>query len=146
MTLRHQAGRATGSVVLLLLVFTAAGGWNYHRNWQLEKATEASRPYRNYAELDLESLRAAYASELTEVRRDFESAKRMRAQPVGDLGSIADNVAQFQRATRASSAIRDAAAGVVEREAQIKKLDRELEIRSQFGQGFARHLNRLTTI
>ena len=146
MTLRHQAGRATGSIVLLLVVLTIAGGWNYHRNWQVEKASDVRRPYQNYAVGDLESLRDAYVSELAGVRADFDSAKRMRARPVGDLGSIAGNVEQFGRTTRASSAIREAAAGVLEREGQIEELDRELEIRSRFGKGFARHLKRLTTI
>jgi hypothetical protein len=76
----------------------------------------------------------------------FDSAKRRRARPVGDIGSIAGNVEQFRKTTRASSAIRAAAAGVVEGEKQITAVDRELEIRSQFGQGFARHMKRLTTI
>jgi hypothetical protein len=146
MTHRYQAGRAMGSLLLLLLVLSIAGGWNYYRNLQLEKATEINRPYRNYAVADLESLRDAYASELKGVRANFDSAKRKRARPVGDVGSIAGNVRQFQNTTRASSAIREAAAGVVESEGQIEALDRELEIRSQFGEGFARHLKRLTTI
>ena len=143
---RHQAGHATGSLVLLLLVLIVAGGWNYHRNWQAEKATENSRPYRSYAVNDLASLRDAYASELAGDRANFDSAKRRRARPSGDVGSIAGNVEQFKRTTRASSAIRQAAAGVVERKGQIAELDRELEIRTQFGEGFARHMKRLTTI
>jgi hypothetical protein len=143
---RRQAGNATASLVLLLLVLIVAGGWNYHRNWQAEKATESSRPYRSYAVTDLESLRDAYASELAGVKANFDSARRRRARPVRDVGSIAGNVEQFQKTTRASSAIRQAAADVVEREGQISSLDRELEIRSQFGEGFARHIKRLTTI
>jgi len=143
---RHQAGRATGSIVLLLLVLIAAGGWNYHRNWQAEKATENNRPFQNYAAKDLQSLRDAYASELAGVRANFDSAKLRRARPTGDVGSIAGNVEQFRKATRASTAIRDAAAGVAGREAQITELDREIEIRSQLGQGFALHLKRFTTI
>jgi hypothetical protein len=146
MSLRHQAGRATGSIVLLLLALTVAGGWNYHRNWQIEKASESSRPYQNYALRDLESLRDAYASELAGVRANFHAAQRKRARPVGDVGSIAGNVEQFQKTARASSAIREAAAGVAQREGQIEELDRELEIRSQFGKGFIRHAKRLTTI
>jgi len=146
MTRRHQAGRATGSIVLLLLIITIAGGWNYHRNWQAERASESKRPYQNYAEADLVSLRDAYASELAGVRANFDSAKRRRARPVGDVGSIAGNVEQFQKTTRASSAIRKAAARVAERESQIAQLERELEMRTQFGEGLARHVKRLTTI
>ena len=65
---RHQAGHATGSLVLLLLVQIVAGGWNYHRNWQAERAILETRPYVNYSVKDLESLRDAYASELSGVQ------------------------------------------------------------------------------
>jgi predicted negative regulator of RcsB-dependent stress response len=142
----HQAGRAMASLVLLLLVLVSAGGWNYYRNLQLEKATESSRPYKGYSDEDLQSLRAAYASELAAVQAQFDSAKRRRARPSGDIGTMAGNVEQFQRTTRASTAIRDAAANVADRQAQVTELDRELEIRSQFGEGFARHLKLLTTL
>ena len=143
---RNQAGRATGSLILLLLLLVGAGGWNYHRNWQLEKATENTRPYESYAVADLEALQEAYASELRGVRAEFDSAKRNRARTVRDVGSIAGNIEQFQQTTRASTAIRMAAAGVSEREEQISELEREIEMRSRFGEGLGRHLKRLTAI
>lgn len=143
---RRRAGRATGSIVFLLLVISAAGGWNYHRNWQAEKATEAHRPYQRYAVSDLESLRDAYTSELAGVRANFDSAKRMRARAVQDLGSISGNVEQFEKTTRTSSSIRQATGLLAEREAQIEALEQELEIRSRFGSGFRRHFRLLITI
>jgi hypothetical protein len=143
---RRSAGRATGSIVLLLLLLVGAGGWNYHRNLQLEKASENDRPYRSYAVEDLEALRAATSAELDAMRARFEAARRQRARPVGDIGSISDNVEQFENTTRASTAIRDAAARVAEREGQLAALDRELQLRAQMGQGLARHLKLLTTI
>ena len=124
---RNQAGRATGSLVLLLLILVVAGGWNYHRNLQIEKATEGLRPYQGYSVDDLESLREAYAGELLGVRADYDSAKRNRARPVGDKGSIAGNVEQFRQTTRASTAIRTAAASVVEREKQIAVCENLIE-------------------
>ncbi len=141
---RLCAGRATGTLLLLLLLLSGVGGWNYYRNLRLEQQSEEHRPYESYAVADLESLRAAYAAELEEVRADFVSARRRRAGPARDVGSIAGNVEQFQRATRASSAIREAAGDVSARQSQIAALDRELELRARFGQGFARHLKRLT--
>lgn len=146
MSQRHQADGTTRKVVLSLLVLTVAGGGNYYRNWQVEEASQTTRPYQKYAAADLVSLRDAYASELAGSRANFDSAKSKRSRPVGDVGSIAGNVEQFQKTTRASSAIRDAAAGVAEREGQIEDLDRELEMRSQFGEGFVRHLKRLIWI
>jgi len=143
---RNQAGRATGGLIVLLLVLTVGGGANYYRNLQIEKATESSRPYQSYATHDLESLRAAYASELASVRASFDSAKRRRARPSGDVGSIAGNVEQFQKTTRASSAIRDAAANVAQSEERVAELDRELALREQLGAGWARHMKLLTTI
>lgn len=143
---RMRAGRATGSVLLLLVLLSGLGAWNYHRNWQIEQATEGTRPYQSYAVADLEALRDAYQAELEGVRARFDAAKRERRRPTRELGSIAENVEQFQRTTRTSQTIRAAAAGVAEREKQISELDRELELRERFGVGFARHLKRLTTI
>lgn len=143
---RNQSGRATGSLIFLLLVLVVAGGWNYHRNVQRETANAANRPYLSYSVTDLESLRDAYAAELKGAGASFNSAKRERARPVGDVGSIAGNVEQFRKTTRASHAIRDAAAGVANRQSQLDQADRELAIRVEFGEGLARHIKRLTTI
>jgi len=143
---RRQAGRATGSIVLLLVLLSGLGGWNYHRNLEIERQTEGVRPYKSYAVSDLESLRQAYAAELEGVRAEFASAKRKRTRPSRDIGSIAGNVQQFAQTSATSRSIRDAAAGVAEREGQLSELDRELDLRARFGQGLMRHVKRLTTI
>lgn len=140
---RHQSGLATAGIVLSIVILMLAGGWNYNRNLQSEQAIGGSRPYLNYADGDLESLRDAYAQELVGVRANYDAAKRSRARGVRDVGSIAGNVDQFQNTTRKSSAIRNAAAGVVENQGRLEEIDRELEIRSQLAKGFARHLKRL---
>ena len=93
----NQGGRATGSRVLLLLVLAGGGGWNYHRNGQIEQATEGARPYRGYAVQDLEKLREAYASELNGVRAEFDSAKRNRARAVRDGAVIQQAVDRHPR-------------------------------------------------
>ena len=135
-----------GSVVLLLLLLSGAGGWNYHRNLLIEQQAEGNRPYSSYKAADLEALREAYKTELAGMRAHFDQAKNQRRRPAGDVGSISGNVAQFQQTTQTSSAIRAAAGGVADREAQIAELDRELEIRERFGEGFTRHVKRLTMI
>ena len=78
---RRRAGRATGSLVFLLLLLVGAGGWNYHRNWEIEKQTDGVRPYKSYEVEDLEALKAAYTSELGGVQSQFEQAKRRRVRP-----------------------------------------------------------------
>ncbi len=142
---RRQEGKALGSFLLLLVLVSGAGAWNYHRNLQAELA-ERHRPYATYASEDLEALRSAYSTEVQGERVHFDSAKRNRARPVGDVGSIAGNVAQFQKATRASSAIRQAAGQVAAGESQIAELDRELQLRTRFGEGMERHIKRLITL
>lgn len=142
---RNQAGRALGSVLLLLLIVAGAGGWNYHRNWEIEKQTEGTRPYKGYAEADLESLRAAYGGDLDQKRSQFDQAKRQRTRPKRDQGSIANNVDQFARTARTSAAIRQAAGDVAAGQGQLAELDREIELRTRFGKGMERHIKRLIT-
>ena len=142
---RREEGKALGSFILLLVLVSGVGAWNYHRNLQAEQA-ERHRPYATYASEDLEALRSAYGTEVQGGRAHFDSAKRNRARPQGDVGSIAGNVAQFQNTTRASSAIRQAASQVAAGESQIAELDRELELRVRFGEGMDRHIKRLTTL
>jgi len=146
MSKRRQAGNSAGPLVLLLLLLVGLGGWNYHRNWQIEKESERKRPYKGYSVSDLEALREAYASELDGVRSRFDLAKRQRSRPTRDKASIADNVEQFDRTARASAAIRNAAGAVAEREGQVAEVERELALRASLGQGLQRHLKRLTTI
>ena len=146
MSHRHQSGRATGSIVLLLALLSGLGAWNYHRNWQIEQETEGPRPYASYASEDLRALRDAFGAEPSGERARFEAAQQQRRRPKGDLGSISGNVDQFAETTRTSRQIRQAAAGVAEHENEIAELDRELELRDRFGQGMMRHVKRLTTI
>ncbi len=143
---RFRAGGASRSAVLLLLVVAAAGAWNYHRNLQIEIQTEGSRPYENYAMTEVEALRSAYAADLEGVRAQLVHAKRQRGRVARDIDSIAKNVEQFEQTKRTSTAIRNALDDVTERESRIAELDKELEMRTRFGTGMARHLKRLTTI
>ena len=144
--IRRRAGRATGQVAFLLVLLSSLGGWNYHRNLEIERQTEGARPYESYSSKDVQALRDAYAGELQGSEAQFAAAKRQRTRPRGDIGSISGNVEQFQRTTQTSRRIRAAAAGVAERQNEIDELERELALRSNLGDGLMRHLKRLTTI
>jgi hypothetical protein len=146
MSNRRRAGNTTGGAIVLLLLVAGLGAWNYHRNLQIERESEGSRPYRSYASSDLEALRSAYAMELESVRAELAQTKQRRSQISRNQGSIAKNVEQFAQTAHTSSAIREAAGNVAERESQITELDKELELRSRFGQGMQRHLTLLLTI
>ena len=143
---RRRAGRAMGSLLVLLLLVAGLGAWNYHRNWEIEKQTEGIRPYKSYAVEDLEALKSAYSSELAGARSEFEETRRRRVRPTRDGGSMAAHVDQFEATARTSAAIRNAAGELAERQGQISELERELELRTRFGEGLVRHVKRLTTI
>jgi hypothetical protein len=143
---RLRAGNATAGAIVLLLIMSGAGAWNYQRNLQIERSTDSARPYQSYASADLEALRNAYASELESVQADLAHSKSRRGQVSRNNGSIAKNVEQFAQTAVTSSAIRQAAANVAERQSQIAELDTELELRERFGQGMVRHLKLLLKI
>lgn len=142
---RRIAGNSTVSLALLLLALVGVGAWNYHRNYQLERASERGRVYSGYSTHELELLRDAAASELETARVRFDRAQSHRAGSARDRGTVAGNVRQFDRTTRASSAIRDAASDLSEREGLKAALDQELSLRVGASAGMALHLKRLTT-
>jgi hypothetical protein len=143
---RSRAGNATVGAILLLLMMSGAGAWNYHRNLQIEQSADSTRPYQSYASADLEALRNAYASELESVQAELAHSKLRRGQISRNHGSMAKNVAQFDQTAATSSAIRRAAANVAERQSQLTELETELELRERFGQGMVRHLKLLLKI
>ena len=142
---RRIAGNSTASLALLLLALVGVGAWNYHRNYQLERASERERAYSGYSTHEVELLRDATASELETARVQFDRAQRRRAGSARDRGTVAGNVRQFDRTARASSAIRDAASDLSERESLKTALDQELSLRVGSSAGMALHLKRLTT-
>lgn len=145
---RRIAGSTTDSLALLLVLLVlllGAGAWNYHRNLQQERTSERGRPYASYSVREVQLLREAAASELAAARARFERARRGRAGSARDQGTVGGNVRQFNRTTRASDAIRDAAAEVAEHESLTATLDQELAARASLGAGMDRHLKRLTT-
>ena len=143
---RRTAGRASGSLLFLLVLLVGAGGFNYHRNLEIERQSEGHRPYESYSTEDIQALRDAFESELVGSEAKFAAAKRQRTRPKGDLGSVSGNIQQFAQTAQTSRAIRHAAAGVAERQNELSELDRELELRANLGQGLMRHVKRLTTI
>lgn len=142
---RRIAGNSTVFLALLLLGLVGVGAWNYHRNYQLERADERGRAYSGYSTHEVELLRDAAASELETAHARFDHAQSHRAGSARDRGTVAGNVRQFDRTTRASGAIRDAAGDLSERESLKAALDHEISLRVGSSTGMALHLKRLTT-
>lgn len=142
---RRIAGNSTGSLALLLALLLGLGAWNYHRNYRLERESAQVRPYASYSHREVSLLREAVAAELETSRARFELARGNRMRGARDRGSVGDNAAQFNRTTRASNAIRDAASQVAAQEAALAALDAELAQRARAAYGAALHLRRLTS-
>jgi len=132
-------------LVALLLLIVVGGGYNYHRNMQAEQQDQGPRPFKGYSTADLTSLRDAYDQEVQAYQRKYDSQQRQRVRTSGN-GAMNEQVDQFERVQRNSAAIRETTADVAEREAQLRAINRELELRLALGGGLSLHLKRLTSI
>lgn len=142
---RRVAGGSTVPLLLLLVALVGVGAWNYHRNYAREQASQRGRPYAGYSTKEIELLRDAAEGELAKAQSRLVRAQRGRVRSARDRGSVATNVAQFGRVTRASDALRDATTRVAEHKSLKEALDRELSQRKGATTGLDRHLARLTT-
>jgi hypothetical protein len=141
---KRQQGKAMAAVMVLLLLIVG-GGYNYHRNLQSEAAEQGPRPFKGYATDDLSSLRDAYDQEVRAYERKHSAQQRQRVRASGG-GVMDEQVDQFERIQRNSAALRETTADVAERQAQLRAIERELELRSALAGSFSIHLRRLTKI
>jgi hypothetical protein len=132
-------------LVALLLLIVVGGAYNYQRNMQAEKSEQGARPFKGYATDDLSALRDAYDQEVAAYERTYAARQRQRVRATNS-GAMNQQVDQFERVQRNSAALREATADVAEREAQLRAIERELELRLALGGGFSLHIKRLTRI
>jgi hypothetical protein len=104
MSKRSERGSAS-ALVLLLLLLVGAVGWNFHRN--LEAESREFRPYRGYAEADIDALIEAFEADAEKSGSRYEGVaeRRTRTQAAGD---VMGNVKEFERVQNAGRATRDA--------------------------------------
>ena len=131
--------------LLLLVLLIGFGGYNYHRNWQIEQQGESARPFRTYTLDDLTALRDAYEQEAQQYERRYTKKDRQRVRASGE-GLMAERVAEFERIKRNSEKLRALGGQVAEHEARLAEIQREIDYRLTLDQGMALHLRRLTTI
>jgi len=104
MSRRSERGSASG-LVLVLLLLVGTIGWNYHRN--LEAEAREFRPYRGYAEADIEALIAAFEEVAEESGSRYHGVAERRTRPQA-AGDVMGSVKEFERVQKAGRATRDA--------------------------------------
>ena len=104
MSSRSERGSA-GALVLVLALLVGAVAWNFHRN--LEAESREFRPYRGYAEADIDALIGAYeqAAEKAGTRYGRVAERRTEARAAGD---VMRNVEEFERVQSAGRTTRAA--------------------------------------
>ena len=133
-------------MLLVLVLLIGVGAYNYHRNLKLEIATEGPRPFKSYQTADLESLKSAYQQELDAYQRQYQKVRNGRTgvEPSGQL--LDEKLANFERARKTGNAMRAATSEVADREARMREINRELNVRASLANGFALHMKRLVSI
>ena len=142
---RRTAGGALVPVLFVLVVLLGLGGWNYHRNLQAEARDDRPRPFKGYAEEDLEAMRAAYEHEAAEFQKRYSAQDAKRQRSTGG-GLMDENLEAFERAQASSGRLRELRADVADREARLRELEQELNYRSASLSGVKLHLKRLLTL
>ena len=141
--LRAQAGGAAGTALVLLLGVTAVLGWNYHRNYQVDRSTEKTqRPFAQYATKDLAIMAEGYRVALAEAKSK---------QIGGRVGTkerhfFNDQIEEFERVQRQTRRVRDRAIDVKEVQDKLTLLEAEQLRRTKPGGLAMIHLTRLFRI
>jgi hypothetical protein len=146
MSTRKQAGGVLPVVLLILLVVSVVGGWNYYRNYTIEKVeAEAPRPFKSYSDEDLAQLAEAYQAEISEWMRRYEGAQGRRID-VRDTGSVGGNVEQYEEARKVGTRLRGLTTEAAQRQSRLKEINAEQERRATLVSGMAVHVQRLTKL
>ena len=140
---RREQGRASGTVLVFLLLLGVLGAWNYQRNLALE--VPQPRPFRGYSDADLRVLEAAQRAEVAarDARYAALAARRVEVRDAGFGQAAAD---EFERVQRLSRARREAGHRASEQQAMLDALERERALRAQPGGAWTVHLLRLVRI
>jgi hypothetical protein len=121
MSKRSERG-SVGGLVLLLLLLVGGVGWNYHRN--LEAESREFRPYRGYAEADVDALIEAYEEAAEQSgSRYHRVVERRTASQAKD--HVMGNVKEFERVQNAGRATRDAREQYADARASLEVLRKE---------------------
>lgn len=139
---KSRAGSG-GLALILVVALLVLGGWNYHRNYQLEQAQRSGASMSRYDTASLIQLMEAYRLEVATLAG--ERQKLLAARPkVRRTAGVGAGVREFERIQRSADQLRDATGALSSREARLREIEAELATRKRAASGFALHLERLT--
>ena len=141
---RGQAGVVLVLVLLGIVVLAAAGGWNYHRNFEAEQRAASARPLHGYSTGDLEALADAYRQEIAAHAARYASQKTKRSE-ARDRAYFDEQVHEFENVQKHSSRVREAGAELSVREADLARIEAELRARGGVESDLDRQLRLLFT-
>jgi len=140
------SGGGKGLLVLLLLVIAgSAGGYNYHRNLQVERQEQGPRTLQKYSDAELVTLAAAYQSEIDQFMEIVTTAS---SKPVVVRGAarMQGRVREFERIQQGGEQLRALRGQLIDREGKLAQIEKEQAIRASHANGLALHMKRLLTI
>jgi len=132
-----------GRSLFLLVILCAAGGWNYHRNTEIDNAV--ARPYRNYSDEELHQLISAYQDEVDAQMDRYRSSSAGKKVAVRDGRLLDERIDEFERVQRLSQQRRDRAYKVTENQILVEQLAKEEVTRERDRPIYKMIFRRLTT-
>jgi hypothetical protein len=118
-----RSGSVNPKLVLLLVLLIGAGGWNFHKNTQLENA--APRPFRSYSDADLEQLISQYQGEMGVHAERYQQVANNSTVRVKDRGMLGDQIDEFERVQQISRRQRSMATQVADRQIALDQIQLE---------------------
>jgi hypothetical protein len=113
----------TGQILILLVILCTAGGWNYHRNTQIDDAVP--RPYRGYSDEELSQLISAYQGEVEIQMARYRKSTAGKNVTVQDGGLLEERIDEFERVQRLSKQRKERAYQVTDNQILVEQLAAE---------------------
>jgi hypothetical protein len=142
MASKGGAGKQLALLVVLLAILGGAGYWNYQRNLAAEE--QVPRPFKGYAEADLDSMAEAYRQEVEQYSKQWEAARAQRTSASG-RGHLDDRAREFDRIYDHGREVRSLKSKLADRQVVLGQIEEELRLRRGEGDRRKVFLRRLLT-